>query len=490
MNLLSEIYRPSLSLLTDLYQLTMSYGYWKSQTADKEAVFHLFFRKNPFSGGFSLAAGLRFTVDFLQSFQFANNDIDYLSSLKGHDGKPLFEPAFLDYLNDLKFSCDIDAVADGTVVFPHEPMVRVTGPIIQCQLLETALLNIWNFQTLIATKAARIREIAGSAPVLEFGARRSQGIDGALTASWSAYIGGCDATSNLLAGKLFNIPVSGTHAHSWIMCFDNELEAFQKYAESMPNNCVFLVDTYDTITGIKHAIEVGKWLGSKGKKLLGIRLDSGDLAYLSIQARKMLDEAGFSETQIIASNDLDETIMTSLNAQGAKISAWGIGTKLVTAYDQPALGCVYKLAAIRSSEGNWQYKIKLSEQTAKISTPGIQQVRRYQLNNEYIGDCIFDESNHPGNHFVIVDPLDMTRRKQIPQDALYQDLLQPVFRQGRLVTAIPSTAQTKSYAQEQLSLFHPGIKRLLNPHSYPVGLELNLHRLKTDLIMKARGLES
>lgn len=484
---LGTMYGPSVALLTDLYQLTMAYSYWKSSTSNKEAVFHLFFRKAPFHNGVTIACGLHYTIDFLKRFRFDKSDIDYLATLLGADKKPLFSKEFLDYLADLRFTCDVDCVPEGTVVFPQEPLLRIQGPIVECQLLETALLNIWNFQTLIATKANRIRQAAGKDPVLEFGCRRAQGADGALTASWAAHIGGCDSSSNVLAGKVFGIPVAGTHAHSWVMSFDDELSAFKSYAEALPNNCVFLVDTYDTLDGVRHAIEVGKILKKGGHKLLGIRLDSGDLAYLSIEARKLLDDAGFKDTNIVASNDLDENIISSLNLQGAKINVWGIGTKLVTAFDQPALGGVYKLAATREPNKDWKYTIKLSEQAAKISTPGLQQIRRFYKDGLFVADAIYDTNIKLGKNFIIVDPLDNTRRRSIPSDMAYEDLLLPVFRKGKLVYEAPDRHQIKSYVEKQLGQFHPTIRRLLNPHEYPVGLEAKLQKLRTDLIMKARG---
>ncbi len=486
---IGDIYGPSVALLTDLYQLTMAYAYWRSGTYKKEAVFHLYFRKAPFHNGSAVACGLHYTIDFLKRFRFDQSDLDYLSTLQGADKEPLFAREFLDYLKSLKFTCDLDSVPEGTIVFPQEPLLRIQGPIVECQLLETALLNIWNFQTLVATKANRIREAAGSDPVLEFGCRRAQGADGALTASWAAHIGGCDSTSNVLAGKVFDIPVSGTHAHSWVMSFDDERSAFKAYADAMPNNCVFLVDTYDTIDGVRHAIEIGRELEKNGHKLLGIRLDSGDLAYLSIEARKLLDEAGFKQTKIVASNDLDENIISSLNSQGARISTWGIGTKLVTAYDQPALGGVYKLAATRENGGPWKYTIKLSEQAAKISTPGLQQIRRFFKDGLYVADGVYDSNYSLKNPFVIVDPLDQTRRRLIPENTEYHDLLQPVFRKGQLVYQAPAASEIKTYVSEQLNHFHPTIKRLLNPHEYPVGLEQHLYKLRTDLILKARGIE-
>ena len=339
------------ALLTDLYQLTMAYGYWKSGRSELEAAFHLFFRKAPFQSGFTIAAGLATAIDFLKSFHFTDADLQFLATLTGNDNRPLFEPGFLEYLRTLRFCCDVDAIPEGSVVFPNEPLLRIKGPILQCQLLETALLNLLNFQSLIATKAARICLAARGEPVLEFGLRRAQGVDGALAASRAAYIGGCAATSNVLAGKIFGIPVRGTHAHSWVMSFDDEREAFLAYAEAVPNNCVFLVDTYDTLEGVRHAVETGKWLREHGYEMVGIRLDSGDLAWLSIEARKILDEAGFPKAVIIASNNLDEHIIASLKEQGAQINVWGVGTKMITAYDQPALGGVYKLSAIRGKDG-------------------------------------------------------------------------------------------------------------------------------------------
>lgn len=483
---LYRLYRESLSLLTDLYQLTMAYGHWKTGSHTKDAVFHLSFRKNPFSGGYAVGCGLSTLVDFIDNFRFDQSDTDYLATLKGHDDKPLFEEKFLNYLSNLRLTVDIHAIQDGTIVFAHEPLVRVSGPIIQCQLLETALLNIFNFQTLIATKAARIREAAGEKSILEFGLRRAQGIDGGLTASLSAHIGGCDATSNVLAGKLFGIPVSGTHAHSWVMSFEDELEAFKAYAKAMPNNCVFLVDTYDTIDGVGNAIEAARWLKSTGHKFLGIRLDSGDLAYLSIEARKMLDEAGFEDAAIVASNDLDEHIINSLNAQNAKITVWGVGTKLVTAFDQPALGGVYKLSAIKDGGETWKYKVKISEQAIKISNPGIQQVRRFMDEDGYVGDMIFNVEEKLPSECVIVDPLDMTRRKRITAESKFLDLLVPVFLKGRKVYDVPSLQSTRNFVREQLQNFHPTYKRIMNPHQYPVGLEIGLHELKTDLILYER----
>ncbi|OJJ23167.1 nicotinate phosphoribosyltransferase [marine bacterium AO1-C] len=486
MKLTKDLYQTSLSLLTDLYQLTMAYGYWKSGRSEDEAVFHLFFRRHPFKGGFTIACGLEYVIDFLDNFRFSDEDIAYLSTIQGNNGEPLFEQGFLDYLADMKFTCSVEAVPEGTVVFPQEPLIRVRGPIAQCQLFETPLLNIVNYQTLVATKAARMNLATNGEPVLEFGLRRAQGIDGGLAASRAAYIGGCGATSNVLAGRLFGIPVKGTHAHSWVMSFDTEMDAFETYANVMPNNCVFLVDTYDTVEGVKKAVEVGKKLRENGHEMMGIRLDSGDLAYLSTEARKILDEGGFPNATIVASNDLDENIITSLKQQDAKINVWGIGTKLVTAYDQPALGGVYKIAALRNANGDWDYKVKLSEQVVKVSNPGILQVRRYQKDGEYMADMIYNEVDGVPESPSIIDPMDATRQRDIASDTTYKDLLQPLFDQGKLVYQIPGIDEVKAHAAEELKLFHSGVKRFMNPHSYPVGLEKNLSDYKYDLIRKLR----
>ena len=454
MNTTGTIYRHSLALLTDLYQLTMAYGYWKSGRADVQSVFHLFFRKNPFRGGYAIAAGLEPIIEILQDFRFDQQDLAYLASLTGNDDQPLFEPDFLSYLGKLQFNCDVDAVPEGTVVFPHEPLLRIKGPIVQCQILETLLLNTINFQTLIATRASRLAKAAGDEPVLEFGLRRAQGIDGGLAASRAAYIGGCSATSNVLAGKLYGIPVKGTHAHSWVMSFDDEAASFRAYAAAMPNNCVFLVDTFDTLEGVEKAINVGHELRSDGHEMVGIRLDSGDLAWLSIQARKLLDEAGFPEASIVASNDLDENLIEDLKTQGAKINVWGIGTKLVTAYDQPALGGVYKLSAIQQEDGTWVPKIKLSEQAIKTSNPGMLQIRRFLENDGFVADMIWNLLETPGSEPTMVDPLDPTRNRALPH-AQYIDLLEPVFRDGQRVQEPQSIEVARDRAKNQLKQFYP-----------------------------------
>jgi len=492
MKITKDLYRSSLSLLTDFYQLTMAYGYWKSGKAEQEAVFNLFFRKHPFQSGFTMAAGLAYIIDFCENFRFETDDLAYLGDMKRKDGSEMFEKEFLDYLAGMKFSCDIEAVEEGTVVFPNTPLVRVKGPLFQCQLLETPLLNIINFQTLIATKAARISLAALGEPIMEFGLRRAQGIDGALAASRAAYIGGCTSTSNVLAGKLFGIPVTGTHSHSWIMSFDTELESFEVYAEAFPDNCIFLVDTYDTLNGVKNAIKVGEVLRSKGKEMIGIRIDSGDLAYFSNKAREMLDEAGFPNAKIVGSNDLDEHIISSLKTQEASINVWGVGTKLVTAFDQPALGAVYKLSAIKSDSGKWIPKIKLSQQSIKINIPGIHSVIRYFSNGKAVADMIYLEGQEINpKSAMIIDPMDPTHRKRLmPMYYQQEVLLKPIFIQGINKYKSPSLDEIRKRGIEQLNSFDKTHKRLINPHIYPVGLEENLHQLRMELVFKAKNFEN
>ncbi|MFB9862023.1 nicotinate phosphoribosyltransferase [Rufibacter immobilis] len=483
---LTQRYQLSLALLTDMYQLTMAQGYWKKGMAEQEAVFHLYFRKNPFKGGYTVSAGLADAIDLLRHFRFTASDLDYLRSLTGSQGQPLFEQGFLEHLRKLTFSCDVDAIPEGTVVFPDEPLLRIKGPMLQCQLLETPLLTILNFQTLIATKAARVVDAAQGDNVLEFGMRRAQGPDGALSAARAAFIGGVGATSNMLAGQLFNIPVKGTHAHSWVMSFDEEQEAFRAYADVFPHDSVFLVDTYNTLEGIRKAIDVAQKMRENGQELKGIRLDSGDLAYLSIEGRKMLDEAGFPEVSILASNDLDEHLIQSLKLQGAKIDTWGIGTKMVTAYDQPALGGVYKLAAFRQPGGEWEYKLKLSEQLIKVSTPGILQVRRFYKGKTIVGDMIYSEPLQINASATMVHPNDPTQRKSFSQDCTHEDLLVPIFRSGEAVYSSPDLPEIQKRTKQQLSLLHETYRRFLNPHIYKVGLEEQLHELKMNLVIELR----
>lgn len=489
MSRLTQIYQTSLGLLTDLYQITMAAGYWKTGLAEREAVFHLFFRENPFGGEYAVACGLAAAVDYLKSWSFTEPDLAFLADQCGVDSKPLFDARFLDYLGSQRFHCDVDAMQEGTVVLANEPMLRVQGPLMQCQLVETALLTLLNFETLIATKAARITSAAGDAPVLEFGLRRAQGIDGGLSASRAAFVGGCAATSNVLAGRLFGIPVRGTHAHSWIMAFDDELHAMQAYADAMPNNCVFLVDTYDTLEGVRKAADVGRQLRKQGHEMVGIRLDSGNLASLSIEARRILDDAGFQNAKIIASNDLDEHLISQLKGQGAQIGIWGVGTRLATAYEQPALGGVYKLTAIRSNDGRWQDRVKLSEEPIKMTTPGILQVRRFQLNGRAVGDCIVDERHDTGQAPAPVDPADGSHRT-IPRDASNEPLLVPVFRRGESVYDPPMAAHAQRRARHQLAQFPEAVRRLAQPETYPVWLDSPVYQNKLDLIEAARRKSS
>jgi nicotinate phosphoribosyltransferase len=488
MSLLGDVYRVPLALLTDLYQLTMAQAYKSSGKAETEAVFHLFFRKNPFDGGFAVACGLSRVLELLADFRFGAEDLAYLALQAGNDGRPLFDPAFLSELAGLRLTCDVDAVPEGTVVFPYEPLVRVRGPLLQAQLVETALLNFVNFETLIATKAARVVLAARGGEVIDFGLRRAQGIDGGLSASRAAFVGGVSSTSNVLAGRLLGLPVRGTHAHSWVMAWDGEEQSFEAWARVQPNNCVFLVDTYDTLEGVRRAAAAALRLRARGHQAIGIRLDSGDLAYLSIEARKILDAAGLRELKIVASNDLDEHLIASLEEQGARIDVWGVGTRLVTGGDQAALGGVYKLGAVREPGGAWRHKVKVSEQAAKTSNPGVQQVRRFSGPGGFVADVIYDEETGIGDAPLVVDPLDPTRRKHIPAGTPFEDLLLPVVRGGRVVYQAPPLAATQARARDQVARLHPGIRRFVNPHQYPVGLALELHELKTRLVLEARGL--
>jgi nicotinate phosphoribosyltransferase len=487
-SLLADLYRPSLALLTDFYELTMAAAAWENGIAGEEAVFNVSFRENPFGGGFTIAAGLDPVIDYLERFRFDDADLDYLATQQDDRGAPIFDESFLDHLRRLALSVDVDAVPEGTAVFPWEPLLRVKGPVIPCMLLETPLLNILNFQTLVATKSARICLAARGEPVLEFGLRRAQGIDGGISASRAAFVGGCAATSNALAGRLLGIPVKGTHAHSWVMLFDDEAAAFDAYARAMPGNCVLLVDTYSSLEGVRHAIATGRRLREAGGELAGIRLDSGDLAWLSQEARRLLDEAGFERTAILASNELDEHVVASLKEQGARIALWGVGTRLVTGAPDAALSGVYKLGAMRRPGGAWIHRVKLSEQSAKTSVPGVLQVRRFASGGEDLADCIYDELSGLPEPATIVDPLDQTRRREILAGTQGEDLLVPVLRGGRLVYARPSLEAARARTQAELARLHPGVKRFVNPHQYPVGLERNLFDLRTRLVLEARGL--
>jgi nicotinate phosphoribosyltransferase len=477
------------ALTTDLYEVTMACGYFKAGVTDHDAVFHVTFRKNPFAGQFTVACGLATAIDFLSAFRFTDAEVDYLGSQRGNDGRSLFDSVFLDYLRRLRLTCDIDAIPEGTLVFANEPLVRIRGPIAQCQLLETALLNIFNFQSLIATKAARICLAAKGDPVIEFGLRRSQGIDGGLTAARAAYIGGCAGTSNLQAGQQFGIPVSGTQAHSWIMFFENEFEAFGTYAKAMPNNCIFLVDTYDSIDGIRQAIKVAAELRRQGHEMIGVRLDSGDGVALSIKARRMLDEGGFSNAKIVGSGDLDEYVIRDLKQRGAKIDVWGVGTKLATGQPDAALGGIYKLGAIRRPGGEWQYRIKLSEELEKSSVPGSSQVRRfYQADERFMADAIYETDHGVSEPCEIVD-VETENKTKIAESTRYSDLLVPILRAGQLVHEPPSIETSREHVRKQLSCAPPEILQLDDPIPYKVGLERSLYKLRSELIAHAKRNE-
>lgn len=468
-------------MLTDLYQLTMMYGYYKTDKMNEEVVFDLFFRKNPFDNGYTVAAGLESLVHYIQELSFTDEDIDYLRSLD------LFtDEGFLKDLRHFRFTGEIYAVPEGTIVFPNEPLVRVKARIFEAQLLETALLSLVGHQSLVATKASRIVKAANGKAVLEFGARRAQGPESALLGARAAVIGGCSSTSNVKAGADFDIMLSGTHAHSWIMSFESEYEAFKNYAKVFPDNLILLVDTYDTLrSGLPNAIkvfnEVFQWHG-KPKKF-GIRLDSGDLAYLSKTARKVLDDAGFHEAMIVASSDLDEYLIKDLEIQGAKIDAYGVGTKLITAYDQPALGCVYKLAAIKENS-SWIPKIKRSENPEKIINPGLKRVLRFIDNQkkEAIVDLIvLDNEKVPDQPFEVFHPIYTWKRKTIV-DSTCIELLKPIFKNGSLVYELPQMSKITEYVKKQYENFSEEHTRLINPHIYHVDLSEKLWQTKMQLL--------
>lgn len=467
---LQRMYASDFGLMTDLYQLTMAYGYWKTGLYRRRAVFNLFYRRPPFGGSFVMAAGLELAVDFLQGFRFSAADVQYLGGLSSASGRPLFDEAFLNYLQRMKLDLSIKAMPEGSIAFPHQPLLRVEGPLVQCQLVETGLLALVNFSSLIATKSARIVTAAQGDSVLEFGMRRSQGLDGAMTAVRSAYIGGCHATSNVMAGRIYGIPVKGTHAHSWVMCFEDELAAFEAYAQAMPDNCIFLVDTYDTIEGVRHAITVGQRLRERGHEMNGIRLDSGDLGALSKAARELLDEAGFPDAAIVASNDLDEYRIRKLKEAGAAISVWGVGTRLATAYGDPALGGVYKLSAITNEAGEWEDRMKQSEEIEKASNPGLLQVWRSEQSGQPAGDLLFDER----------DGLEAGQLWDA-QTAVYthlpsgdgQTLLQPILERGEVVYDFPPLTSVRAYGQKEWQRFSA-----LGEAAYLHGPSRSLHERK------------
>lgn len=464
-------------LNTDLYQVTMASAYWKSGIHRRDAVFHLTFRKNPFGGGYAVAAGLQQVIEFLEGFRFAEDDLDYLAGLKTVNGGALLDDGFLAYLANLRFTCNMEAVPEGTAVFPHEPLIRVRGPILEAQLIETPLLSIINFQTLIATKSSRLCRVAQGKPIMEFGLRRAQGLDGALSASRAAYVGGCTSTSNVMAGKKYGIPVAGTHAHSWVLAFEREVDAFVAYAAAMPDNCILLVDTYDSIDGIRNAIHTAHWLAERGRKLIGVRLDSGDLDALSRECRRMLDDAGLTGVKIVASNDLDEYAILLLNERGAEIDAWGVGTRLATAYDQPALGGVYKLSAFEVHKGKLQDKIKLSEDMHKSNLPGLHQVRRFYRDHRMFADMIYDERDSPEEVSVMVSADNPVKKMSVStRNDTWEDLLVPVYRAGNLVYNSPEIDTIRSRSLKQMEQIYPGVLRLSSPDRYFTGIEQRMYR--------------
>lgn len=455
----------SLMLHTDLYQINMGETYWNDGIHEQIAVFDVYFRNMPFDGGYAVFAGLERVINYVKGFKFSETDMEYLKSLGYQDD-------YLAYLKDLRFTGNIRSMQEGEICFNNEPLLRIEAPLIQAQLLETAILNIVNFQVLIATKASRIKQVVGDEIVMEFGTRRAHEMDAAIWGTRAAYIAGFDSTSNVRAGKLFGIPVSGTHAHAMVQAYDDEYIAFKKYAERH-KNCVFLVDTFHTLkSGVPNAIRVAQELGDK-INFVGIRLDSGDLAYLSKEARRMLDEAGFPDAKIFASNDLDEETITNLKLQGAKITAWGIGTKLITAFDQPALGAVYKLVAIENKAGQLEDRIKISNNAEKVTTPGKKNVYRI-INNQTKkseGDYITLDFEEPSKEkpLKMFHPIHTYKQKWI-NDFTAKDLHKDIFVDGKLVYDVPNLEQSREYLKENLALLWEETTRYLNPEEYPVDL--------------------
>jgi nicotinate phosphoribosyltransferase len=476
----------NLTLLTDLYQLTMMNGYFNEPSSKEDiAVFDLFFRQNG-TITYSLACGLEQAVDYVLNLKFGEDEIAYLKSLG------IFSQEFLDYLKDFHFTGDIYAVPEGTLVFPGEPIITVKAPVIEAQLIETALLNIINHQTLIASKAAKVRYAAKDDKVMEFGLRRAQGPDAGIYGARAAIVGGCDSTSNVLAGKMFDIPVSGTHAHSWVMNFPDEYTAFKEYAKVYPNNTLLLVDTYDVIkSGVPNAIKVFKELREAGHEPVGIRLDSGDLAYLSKKAKKMMNDAGFPNAKICASGDLDEYSINSLKQQGAEISIWGVGTKLITSADMPALGGVYKLSAVFHKDGTVTPKIKVSETSAKITNPGFKNIYRVYDNatGKAEADFIYlreEDSYDTTKPLKLTHPYD--RWKTITfENYTLRSLHVDVIKNGKLVYKLPTLSEIKAYAKKELESFWDEYKRLDNPHIYKVDLSDKLFELKSNLLKDVRA---
>lgn len=478
----------NLTLLTDLYQLTMMNGYFVEGRAKETAVFDVFFRQNG-TITYSLACGLEQVTDYILNLNFGDEEIEYLRSLN------IFGEDFLDYLRNFKFSGDVYAVPEGTVVFPGEPILTVKAPVIEAQLIETAILNMINFQTLIASKSAKINYAAKGDVIMEFGLRRAQAPDAGIYGARAAVIGGCASTSNVLAGKMFDIPVSGTHAHSWVMNFEDEYTAFKKYADVYPDNALLLVDTYDTLkSGIPNAIKVFDYLTAKGYTPKGIRLDSGDLAYLSKKAREMLDKAGYTDAKICASGDLDEYSINSLKNQGAKIDFWGVGTRLITSADMPALGGVYKLAAVYDDDGKEIPKIKISDNAAKITNPGFKNICRVYDNKTGMAEadfiCLRSEKDvDTTKPLVLTHPTDRWKKIEF-NDYTVRKLHCDIIKNGKLVYRLPKLKEIKKYAEKELNSFWDEYKRLDSPHLYKVDLSDELYELKRRMLVEIRGENS
>ena len=476
--------RQNLTLMTDLYELTMMQGYFKHKDRNETVIFDAFFRNNPMNSGYSICAGLEQVINYINHLHFGKEDIDYLRSLG------IFEEDFLQYLSDFHFSGDIYAIPEGSVMFPREPMIKVIAPIMEAQLIETAILNIINHQSLIATKASRVCYAAKGDGIMEFGLRRAQGPDAGTYGARAAVIGGCVGTSNVLTGQLFDVPVKGTHAHSWIMSFPDEYTAFKTYAEMYPNACTLLVDTYDTLkSGVPNAIRVFTEMRRSGIELknYGIRLDSGDLAYLSKKARRMLDAAGFTDAVISASNDLDEFLIDSLKAQGATITSWGVGTNLITSKDWPSFGGVYKLAAIQNEDGVFVPKIKLSENTEKITNPGNKTIYRvYEKETGKIKAdliCLVDEVFEESKPLLLFDPTEPWKKTRMePGTYTLREMLVPVFLNGKCVYESPKVMDIREYCKKEQDTLWDETRRLINPHQMYVDLSAKLYDIKIDLL--------
>lgn len=487
---LTDATQPSdIALNTDLYELTMAQAFFGSGKIDTRACFNIFFRDNPFKGGYAIACGAGQIGDLVKHFHFTESSLEYLASLKAPGGGALFSTAFLKYLEALTLDVDIYAIQEGDVVFPREPFVRVEGPIIQCQLLETALLNLVNFQTLVATKTARVVQAAEGRSVSDFGLRRAQGPDGGLTVARASYVGGASSTSNVLAGKIFGIPVFGTHAHSWVMSFPTELDAFRAFAASSPKNCTLLVDTYDVAQGIENAIIVGKEMAAAGERLAAIRIDSGDLAKLSKMCRARLDEEGLDYVKISVSNDLDEETIQSLFVQGAPIDAFGVGTKLATCDPQPSLGGVYKLSAFQDPKTcRWQPVMKLSEQAYKRTIPGVQDILRFKNDDGTIeGDVIVDLSDTNADNGAVgatvtaIDVMDADKTFHFSSSHILHPLKLFVRNGKPTEAAVPSLTAARARTAFSLASLDPALKRFLNPEIYPVALSEGLAKTRSVL---------